>query len=47
MCTAKQYRATATQYKERADKATAPDEKQEFQRAKLQHLLEVVVRQSR
>jgi hypothetical protein len=31
MCTAKQYRATATQYKERADRATAPNEKREFQ----------------
>jgi hypothetical protein len=31
MCTAKQYRATATQYKERADRATAPDEKREYQ----------------
>ena len=31
MCTAEQYRATATAYKERADSATAPDEKREFQ----------------
>ena len=31
MCTAEQYRATATEYKERADRATAPDEKREFQ----------------
>jgi hypothetical protein len=31
MCTAKQYRATAAGYKERADRATAPDEKREFQ----------------
>jgi hypothetical protein len=31
MCTAKQYRAAATEYKERADRATAPDEKREFQ----------------
>lgn len=31
MCTAEQYRATATEYKERADRATAPSEKREFQ----------------
>ena len=30
MCTAEQYRATATEYKERADQATAPDEKRAF-----------------
>lgn len=30
MCTAKQYRATATEYKERADRATDPNER-EFQ----------------
>jgi hypothetical protein len=31
MCTAEQYGATATEYKERADRATAPDEKRQFQ----------------
>jgi hypothetical protein len=31
MCTAKQYRVKATEYKERADSATAPDEKLELQ----------------
>jgi hypothetical protein len=31
MCTAEQYRATATDSKERADRASAPDEKREFQ----------------
>jgi hypothetical protein len=31
MSTAKQYRATATEYKELADRATAPDEKRELQ----------------
>lgn len=31
MCTAEQYRATATEYKERADRASGPDEKREFQ----------------
>jgi hypothetical protein len=31
MCTAEQYRVTATEYKERAERATALDEKQGFQ----------------
>jgi hypothetical protein len=30
MCTAKQYRAEATRYKERADTAITPSEKQAF-----------------
>jgi hypothetical protein len=31
MCTAKQYRAKAAEYKERADTASALDERREFQ----------------
>jgi hypothetical protein len=39
MCTAKQYRAKAAEYKERADMAIIPNEKRQLQDmgAKLQH----------